>query len=156
MKWLLTLLVAGGCATDGVARHQATQAYVIDDIAIDGVRAGPMTASRESYRLEPGANAAELRDVFTRELGHRIPFSTTAPLHLRVAVILQDTADFEGLAAETSDVTVVADVSDALGVPLRSITLREPASAPLQRSRSARIRLERALSRLADRLASQL
>jgi hypothetical protein len=156
MRWLVILLVSSGCATGSVARHAASQPYVIDAVEIAGVRDSPLTASRESYRVEPGQDSVELRDVFVRELGQRIPFSTTAPQHLRVVITLQDTGENEGLAAETSDVTVVADVLDAGGATFRSITLREPASAPLQRTRSARIRLERALSSLADRLASQL
>lgn len=155
MKSLFALLLVG-CATNaGVVRHQARQAYVIDSVEILGVRPGVLASARESWRPPPGDDPA-LRDRLIAELGRAIPFSTAAPEHLRVRVVLQDAGENEGLAAETADVTLVAEVVDSASAELRTITLREPASAPLQRSRSSRARLEQALSRLVDRLAQQL
>jgi hypothetical protein len=47
-------------------------------------------------------------------------------------------------------------VLDSDGNLVRTITLREPASAPLQRSASRRQRLQAAFDRLARRLAASL
>ena len=155
MKWLCAFLLFGCAATGGDVRHQARQAYVIDSIELHGVRDGVLASTRESWRPPP-AGDPELRDRFIGELGRAIPFSTSSPLHLRIAVSFQSAGDYLGLAPEATDVTLVADVLDATGGELRTITLREPASAPLQRSRSARHRFDRALARLVDRLAAEL
>ena len=75
---------------------------------------------------------------------------------IRATLTLQDTGYFEGLAAETADITLFAELTDVDGNILRTITMRESASAPLQRSASRQQRLQAAMTRLANRLAAQL
>jgi hypothetical protein len=94
--------------------------------------------------------------IVARDLGRVVPLDVAAPVHIRATLTLQDAGYFEGLAAETTDVTLAAELLDPAGNVRRTITLREPASAPLQRSASRRARLEAAFDRLAHRLAAQL
>ena len=153
-----------GCATAASNNRpiaSAANGYVLDGIELRGVRLGDESAAREWQRpTENEAVArdsnAQLRDRLAGDLGRELILRPNAPLHLRIALTLQDTADFEGLAAETSDVTMSATIVDDHGVVLRTITLREAASAPLQRSASQRARLDGALDRLSHRLAQQL
>ena len=162
---LATLLVVAGCAGSGATRHTVaasfTHPYAIDSIVIGGPRGGQLSASREWQRATSGhavaaADDAELRDAFARDLGRVLPLDVTAPVHIRATLSLQDAGYFEGLAAETVDVTLAAELLDTRGNVTRIVTLREPASAPLQRSASRRARLEAAFDRLAHRLAAQL
>ncbi len=157
-------LVIAGCATGGTP-HSAlagtANSYVLDGIELNGVRIGQESAAREWQR--PTANHvvtrtddARLRDQLASDLGRELTLEPDAPLHLRVALTPQDTADFEGFAAETADLTLSAAVLDKDGVVLRTITLREAANAPLQRTASQRTRFDGALARLSRRLAQQL
>jgi hypothetical protein len=167
MRWMLLLLCVAGCATDGTAGQAARRAptpapHTLEQVTLAGVRGGQLSASREWMRADSASTAVArddalaLRAAFVRELSHGVPLVDAAPRRLRVRLTLQDTGYYEGLAAETTDVALTADVYDPSGAHIRSITLREPASAPLQRSRSRRQRLEDAFSRLADRLAAAL
>jgi hypothetical protein len=163
MKGLLALLFAAACASGGAARHTTaaraapSQAYAFDGVFLEGPRAGQLSASREWQRMNPmrGDDIA-LRGAFAHDLSQRVPLDPAAPLRLRTTLTLQDTGYYEGFAAETTDVTLDADIIDPSGAVVRTITLREPASAPLQRSASRRQRLEAAFTRLADRLSAQL
>lgn len=162
------LLCAAGCVGGGAATRSTAERspppppYVLDQVTLAGVRGGQLSASREWMRADSANpavardDARALRDAFVRALGRDVAFVADGPQRLRVRLTLQDTAYYEGLAAETTDVALTADVYDARGAHVRSITLREPASAPLQRSRSRRQRLEPALARLAHRLAARL
>lgn len=137
------------------------QPYALDAVILGPPRAGQLEASREWERYA-GDRAIHrgdddvLRESFARDLNRVLPLDATAPRYVRATITLQDTAYFEGLASEASDVTLTADILDADGNLVRSITMREPASAPLQRSASRRQRLQAALDRLARRLAAQL
>ncbi len=166
MKPLLAVVVlAAACA--GANRHTVASApgpqepVALEPVRLVGPRAGELSASREWQRysgnrvIERDDDAA-LRARFTAALERLLPVDTRAPVRLRATLILQDTGYFEGLAAETTDVTLRADLIDARGNVYRTITLREPASAPLQRSVSRKERLEAALDRLAQRLVAQL
>lgn len=158
------VVVAAGCAGRHtvVAPPRAAHAPIaLESVDLAGPRIGPLSASREwqrtpSNRVVHEVDDEALRASFTRSLERRLPLDPAAPLHLHATLTLQDTADYEGLAAETTDVTLHADLIAADGAVYRSITLREPASAPLQRSASRKARLEAALDRLAQRLAAQL
>jgi hypothetical protein len=124
-------------------------------------RAGQLSASREWERANPNRAAhaddnAALRSAFVHRLAEDVPLDPRAPRRLVTTLALQDTGYYEGLAAETTDVTLTAQVFDDAGNLVRTITMREPASAPLQRSASRRDRLRAAFGRLADRLAAQL
>ncbi|HEX4461888.1 MAG TPA: hypothetical protein VIA18_28105 [Polyangia bacterium] len=169
MRNLIAVALAfglAGCASSTsnralVSYAGGTNAYVLDGIELRGVRLGAESAAREWQR--PTENEAvardsdtQLRDRLAADLGRELSLRPTARMHLRIALTLQDTADFEGLAAETADVTLSATITDDHGVVQRTITLREPASAPLQRSKSERTRLDGALDRLSHRLAQQL
>jgi hypothetical protein len=98
----------------------------------------------------------DLRAMFVRDLQRGVRLDDRAAIRVRATLTLQAPGYFEGLAAETSDLTLTADLTDASGAPLRTITLRESASAPLQRSASRQARLEQAIERLTARLASEL
>ena len=163
----LALAVAGvaGCAARTAPSHSAAAArnsYVLDRIDMNGVRLGELSASREWQRQGNGNNvltredSEALREHLASDLFRDLALQPTAPLHLRVALTLQDTADNQGLAAETTDLTLNATVVDDQGATIRTITLREPANAPLQRSASQRARLNAAIDRLSHRLAAQL
>lgn len=164
----LALAVAGvgGCAARTTAAVPAAatarNSYVLDRIDMNGVRLGELAAAREWQREDDSAHALtrddsqRLRERLAGDLDRNLTLQASAPLHLRVALTLQDTADNEGLAAETSDLTLNATIVDDQGATIRSIVLREPASAPLQRSASQRGRLDAALDRLSHRLAAQL
>jgi hypothetical protein len=165
----LVLLVAGCASVGGGDRHApATTAarethapYALDAVILGPPRAGQLSASRE-WQRNPGSRAVrhdddnELRESFARDLNRVLPLDATAPRHVRATLTLQDTGYYEGLAAETTDVTLTAELLDGDGNLVRTITLREPASAPLQRSASRRQRLQAAFDRLARRLAAQL
>jgi hypothetical protein len=163
MKLLLAFALVAGCATSGTVAATRTphQPYAVERIVIGGPRAGELSASREWQRA-PGGRAigiseeAELRDTFARDLGRLVPLDVTAPVRIRATLTLQDVGYYEGLAAETTDVTLTAELVDANGNVSRIFTLREPASAPLQRSASRRARLDAAFDRLAHRLAALL
>jgi hypothetical protein len=166
MKWLLAILLAAGCASSGARHNVATTEVVGPPLALEGVylvgpRAGQLSASREWERYPSNRTVTRdddeaLRATFTRDLERRLPLKATATTRLRATLTLQDTAYYEGLAAETTDVTLTAELIDPNGTVYRTITLREPASAPLQRSESRKTRLNAALDRLAERLAAQL
>jgi hypothetical protein len=165
----LVLIVAGCGSISGVDRHApATTAarethapYALDAVVLGAPRAGQLSASREWERYAGNRTVRrddddELRASFARDLNRVLPLDATAPRHVRATLTLQDTGYYEGLAAETTDVTLIAEVLDGDGNLVRTITLREPASAPLQRSASRRQRLQAAFDRLARRLAAQL
>jgi hypothetical protein len=161
MKWLLILCVAG-CATTSprVARHTSLS-YALDSIELEQPRAGQLSAARLWERSAPNRavhadDDAALRDGFVGELARDVRLDAAAPRRLRATLTLQDIGYYEGLASETTDVTLTAYVLDAEGAIVRTITLREAASAPLQRSASRRARLQAAFDRLAERLAAQL
>jgi hypothetical protein len=157
-------LVIAGCASGGASHPAAiasTNGYVLDGIELRGVRIGQESAAREWQRPTENkavsdTDEARLREQLATDLGRELILRPDAPLHLRIALTLQDTADFEGLAAETADVTMSAAILDDRGVVVRTITLREAANAPLQRTASQRARLDGALARLSHRLAQQL
>ena len=162
MKWLLVLCLAVGCASTSprVVRHNPPP-YALDAVVFDVTRGGQLSASRlwernPSNRAVHASDDDVLVDDFANELGRVVPLDANAPRRLRVTLTMQDTGYFEGLASETGDVTLHADVLDADGNVIRTITLREPASAPLQRSASRRARLQVPFDRLAERLAAQL
>jgi len=160
MKWLLLFLVAGCATTPGVARH-TPMSYALDSIEMDQPRAGQLSASRLWERTAPNRaihadDDEALRGAFVGELSRALPLDPGSPRHLRATLTLQDAGYYEGLAAETTNVTLHAEVLDNAGNTVRTITLREPASAPLQRSASRRARLQAAFDRLAERLAAQL
>jgi len=165
MKWLLVLFLAGCASTGastgaGVARHNPPP-YALDAVVFDVTRGGQLSASR-MWERSPANRAVHasdddaLLDDFAGELARVVPLDPNAPRRLRATLTLQDTGYFEGLASETSDVTLTAEVLDRDGNVARTITLREPASAPLQRSASRRARLQVAFDRLAERLAARL
>ncbi len=167
MRWLVSLVVlAAGCSATGAGRHPSAastpeRVYALDRVVFPPVRAGQLSASREwqrsgAERAVTAADDAALRQSFVHELHRVLPMDAAAPLHMRVTLTLQDTGYFEGLAAETADVTLVAELRDDAGHLFRTITLRESAAAPLQRSASRRARLQMAFDRLARRLAAQL
>ncbi len=169
MKWMVVLLVAaGGCAGASANRHVAAAPsawarppYALDIVELAPPRAGQLSASREwerspSNRAVHAIDDAELRQTFVDELARTLPLDAASPRRLRATLTLQDTGYYEGLAAETSDVTLTAEVFDDHGNLLRTITMREPASAPLQRSASRRQRLRAAIDRLAERLSAVL
>lgn len=161
MKLLLALALVAGCATSGttVAPRVHPHAYAIDSIVIGGPRAGQLSASREWARTSHAVVArdeTQLRDAFARDLGRVLPLDASAPVRIRATLTLQDAGYYEGLAPETSDVTLAAELLDRDGNVTRTITLRESASAPLQRSASRRARLEAAFDRLAHRLAAEI
>lgn len=163
MKGMWVLLLAG-CATAGAGGHAARpsgRAYALDAVTVGGIRAGQLSASREWHRADGSHavradTAADLQEAFVRDLARRVPLAPDASARLRVTLVLQTPGYYEGLAPETSDVAVTADVFDRSGVLRRSVTLREPASAPLQRPTSRQQRLDAALDRLAARLAAVL
>jgi hypothetical protein len=166
----LAIFVAGCASTasgsgSGAANRPvvtARNSYVLDGIELRGVRLGEVSAAREWQRSGDSNDTLarddgeQLRGQLATDLGRDLALQPTAPLHLRVALTLQDTADFEGFAAETSDVTLNVTIVDEQGAIVRTITLREAANAPLQRSASQRTRLDGALDRLSRRLAAQL
>ena len=167
MKPLLAalVLVVAGCASGGgVVGHTRTDQapYALDAVILAPPRAGQLSASREWSRASgvnravARADDAELRESFARDLARHLPIDRSAPRHVRATLTLQDTGYYEGLAAETTDVALTADILDDAGNVVRSITLREAASAPLQRSASRKQRLQAAFDRLAQRLAAQL
>ena len=169
MKWVLSIVLgvlgvvgcAGGDHRHPAAPSAAQRAYGLESISLNDPRAGQLSASRVWERGAAGrpishADDAELRALFANDLARVLPLDAAAPLRIRATLTLQDAGYFEGLAAEVADVTVVAELLDAQGNVLRTITLREAASAPLQRSASRRARLEAAFDRLARRLAAQL
>jgi hypothetical protein len=163
MKLFVAVVLVAGCATGGVTRNRDTHlAYGVESIVVGGnPRAGQLSASRLWERGAPShaiaaADDAELRDAFARDLDRVLPLDDTAPVRIRATLTLQDIGYFEGLAAEATDVTLAAKLVDVHGNVLRTITLRESASAPLQRSASRKARLESAFDRLAHRLAAQL
>jgi hypothetical protein len=171
MRWLLSMVLLAGCATStaGVDRHAAAFApapahqppWALDTVFLRWPRAGQLAASREwersgADRVVYRSDDAVLRADFVRALGRAVPLDPAAPRRLRATLQLQDTGYFEGLAAETSDVTMTAEILDRDGNVVGSLTLREPASAPLQRSASREQRLAPAFDRLAKRLAEKL
>jgi hypothetical protein len=158
------LMALGGCA--GAGRHTVAAAGPVNRVALDsvevtGVRGGQLSAAREWSRdqaqgpVAPDDTSA-LRSSFVRHFAASGAADPDAARHLRVRLTLQDTGYYEGLAAETTDLTLTADVFNADGAHVRTITLREPASAPLQRSSSRRGRLDQAIARLTQRLATEL
>ncbi|MDB4965353.1 MAG: hypothetical protein JWN44_1042 [Myxococcales bacterium] len=167
--FIVALSIAAGCAPTGVTRQPAAaraartatgQSYALDGVEFAGLRAGQLSASREWSRGEgdgPGRDESdELRATLTRDIYRAVRIDPTAPLRLRTTLTLQAPGYFEGLAAETADVTLDAELYDSHGARLRTITLRESASAPLQRTASRKARLEQAIDRLASRLATEL
>ena len=168
MRWLASLvLFVAACATGGAARHaslpepHARAPYALDGVELTAPRGGQLSASRlwerhASNRAVVASDDDELRQRFVADLAQKLPLDARAPRHLRATLTLQDTGYYEGLAAETSDVTLTAEVLDDAGNVVRTITLREPASAPAQRSASRRQRLQAAFDRLAARLAAAL
>jgi hypothetical protein len=161
--FLIVLMALGGCA--GAGRHTVAAAPVnrvaLDSVEVTGVRGGQLSASREwtrDHARGPTAprDVSELRSSFVRHFAESGAADPDASRHLRARLTLQDTGYYEGLAAETTDVTLTADVYNDAGAQVRTITLREPASAPLQRSRSRRDRLDQAVARLTHRLAAEL
>ncbi len=165
MRWLLSVLLIAGCATQGADRHArapvAQAPWALEAVYLTLPRGGQLAASREwerggHDRVVTRSDDALLRDGFARDLARAVPLDVAAPRRLRVLLTQQDTAYFEGLAAETSDVTLRAEILDADGRTVDTITLREPASAPLQRSASQLQRLAPAFDRLAKRLANEL
>jgi hypothetical protein len=166
---LLPLMLAAGCAPTGVTRQPAAarvsqQSYALDRVELNGVRAGQLSASREwsrdgnrdSDRGIGRDESADLRATLVRDLSRNVRIDDNAPIRLHTTLTLQAPGYFEGLAAETSDLTLTAELRDTRGALLRTITLRESASAPLQRPESRDYRLEQAIDRLASRLAAEL
>ena len=168
--WVLAVAVValGGCAAAGGAgRHagaaatRAARPYALDAVVVAGPRAGALSASRmwersAANRAVTAKDDDELRQAFVADLGRALPLDPSAPRRVRATFILQDTGYYEGLAAETTDVTLDAAIFDDDGHYLGSVILREAASAPLQRSTSRRDRLRAAFGRLARRLAARL
>ncbi|HEY2743288.1 MAG TPA: hypothetical protein VGL86_01640, partial [Polyangia bacterium] len=157
MRWILGLVLVAGCATQGVDRHArapvAQAPWALEAVYMTLPRGGQLSASREwerggSDRVVTRSDDAVLRADFARDLARAMPLDAAAPRRLRVILTQQDPGYFEGLAAETSDVTLRAELLDADGHTVDTITLREPASAPLQRSASQLARLQPALDRL--------
>src|SRR5262245_25287136 len=120
MKWPLALLLAAGCATGGTDHHAiamrrvASQPYALEPIALDGPRPGQLSSARELWRLDTQratarSDASALSASFARDLSQKVPLEPDAPLRLRTTLTLQDTAAYEGLAAESTDVTLSAD-----------------------------------------------
>jgi hypothetical protein len=160
-------MLAAGCAPTGVTRHPAAarahvsqQSYALDAVELNGVRAGQLSASREWSRDGNHGigrdESADLRATLVRDLSRNVRIDPNAPIRLHTTLTLQAPGYFEGLAPETSDLTLTAELRDTRGALLRTITLRESASAPLQRPESRDLRLEQALDRLASRLAAEL
>jgi len=158
-------LAAAGCAharTQPVARATPRVAYGIAAVDFQGLPATELATSREWWRAESHDrvlardDSFALRQSFLQDLGRNLTLSPSAPLKLRVTVRVQTPGDFLGLAAETTDLAATVDVIDPYGAVLRSVTVRETASAPLQRSRSRKERLEAGLARLSAKLATQL
>ena len=169
MKWLWLLAVSAlaACATAGANRHalvvtpHAPASWALDGVEIVAPRAGQLSASRLWERSGPNraviaSDDDQLRQAFVEELAHELPLDPSSPRRLRATLTLQDIGYYEGLAAETTDVTLNAELLDDAGHVIRTITLREAASAPLQRSASRRQRLQAAFDRLAARLAAVL
>lgn len=165
--WLLVACTVAACATGGADRHalvippHAPATWALDGVEIAAPRAGQLSASRLWERSGPSraviaSDDDELRQSFVEELARKLPLDPDAPRRLRATLTLQDTGYYEGLAAETTDVTLTAELLDDSGNVIRTITLREAASAPLQRSASRRQRLQAAFDRLAGRLAAML
>jgi hypothetical protein len=164
MRFIFALLLFTGCATTApapsVERHAQTP-WALEAVYMSPVRAGQLSASREWERSGPDrvvtrTGDAILRDDFARDLARAVPLDVNSPHRLRATLTLQDTAYFEGLASEASDVTLTADILDREGNVTDSIVLRESAAAPLQRSASRQQRLAKAFDRLAQRLAHEL
>jgi hypothetical protein len=164
MRWIFALLLVTGCATAGVDRHAAApqqHTWALQGVFLTLPRAGQLAESREwerggHDRVVTRFDDAALRNAFTRDLARDVPLDPAAQHRLRVYLTPQDIAYYEGLAAETSDVTLRAELLDADGNLVETITLREPASAPLQRSASRDQRFAAAFDRLAKRLANKL
>jgi len=167
MKLLVAVFVAcglacAGCATSGsVDRHPIGPAtYALGAVHLHGPRGTELSASREwgrdTTRAVALADEAVLRDAFVRQLERAVRFDPESPLRLRTTLTLEGAGFLEGLSAETADVTLVAEIVDGHDAILRTVTLRESASAPLQRSASRKERLEAAFDRLALRLAHRL
>lgn len=164
MRWLLSILLVAGCASSGVNRHAsapvARTPYAFDGVYLHRTRGGQLSASREWERptARPAAlaDAAALGAAFRRDLSRTVTLDDAAPVHIRSTLTMQDTGYFEGLASETADLTLFVELTDGHGNTLRTITMRESASAPLQRSASRQLRLQAAMTRLANRLAAQL
>ncbi|HXU72877.1 MAG TPA: hypothetical protein VN947_26340 [Polyangia bacterium] len=171
MRWILVLLLAGCASSAGVDRHAAAaraQAaareqppWALDGVFLSRPRAGQLSASREwerggHDRVVTQSDDAVLRNTFVRDLRAALPIDQRAARRVRVTLTVQDTAYFEGLAAEAGDVTLRADLLDRDGNAFSTEVLRESASAPLQRSASRVQRLDAAFDRLAARLAQRL
>jgi len=165
--WILVVSAIAACATGGADRHalvvppHAPATWALDGVEIVAPRAGQLSASRLWERSGPNraviaSDDDALRQSFVEELARELPLDPNAPRRLRATLTLQDTGYYEGLAAETTDVTLTAELLDDAGNVIRTITLREAASAPLQRSASRRLRLRAAFDRLAERLAAAL
>jgi hypothetical protein len=148
---------AGGYASSGGAT-----AYVLDAVELYGLPPTELATAREWERADSHdrviarADVAALRAGMIRRLSSDLPLAPRGALHLRVAVTVESPGTFLGLAPETADLAATADVLDERGLLMRSVTVRESANAPLQRSRSRRARLDAALSRLSQKLARQL
>lgn len=154
------LFAAAGCAGGMHAREPyGSHHYVLDGVELQQSHVGEVSASREWQREDTPAardNRTALRSDFVTDLGRRVQLVNHGPQHLRVMLTLKDNGYSEGLAPETVDVVAQADVLDDKGAVVRTVTLHEPASAPLQRSASARDRLSAAFDRLAKKLAADL
>ena len=163
MRWMFLLLLAGCVTSPSVSRHEvaAQQPWALDGVFLSRPRAGQLEASREwerggHDRAVTQSDDALLRNTFVRDLRHALPLNQRSPRRVRATLTVQDIGYFEGFAAEAGDVTLHADLLDRDGNVFQTIVLREPASAPLQRSASRVQRLDVAFDRLATRLAKLL
>jgi hypothetical protein len=158
---VLVALVAG-CAGVEPRKTQPladSRVYSVAPIELAGVR--DQLASREDWRLygvldDTHALAGRLDRAFVGELAGRVRLDPQSPLVIVPALRLRDTAQFEGLAAETADAALRVRLVDRSGRVLDEVTFNAVADAPLARPSSRDQRLEAAMRQLADRYAQHL
>jgi hypothetical protein len=156
--------LAAGCAhSETSAAPLGTRTpYAVQSIDVQGLPPTELATSREFTRADSHNvvlardDTWALRDALARNLDRDLALRPDAAYKLRVTVRVQAPGSFLGLSAETADLSANADVIDANGAVVHTVTVRQSANAPLQRSKSRRDRLEAAVSRLSQKLAAEL
>jgi hypothetical protein len=158
---LAALIFTAGCAAAPVA-HSSGRAYVLERVELHGLPPTELAQAREGWRADSSErvvardDGAVLAGKLASDLRRDLRIVDAAPLRLRVHVTLESPGSFQGLAPETADLAATAEIVDTSGTVVRTVSVRETANAPLQRSASRRERLDAALARLSRSLARQL
>src|SRR5262245_11811330 len=109
------LTALSGCAGAGLhtvaAAPGPANRVALDSVDVTAIRGGQLSASREWMRdhlqgpVAP-ADVAFMRTSFARHFAESGAADPNAWRHIRVRLTLQDTGYYEGLAAETTDLTL--------------------------------------------------